>query len=132
MLLVANQQLYLASVAFLRVSYAQELADKLARDCRRIMMSDWYRRVFPTRLSPGSPGGKRIRDDGAGLPARNFGRSGADRAWCRPDHHRRPAEARGGVVASPATRGERVVRPYPLQPAQRQATRWDRAGHAPP
>jgi hypothetical protein len=56
---------HLASVAFpawclghnpttqiLCVSYAQELADKLSRDCRRIMVSDWYRPVFPTRLSP--------------------------------------------------------------------------------
>jgi hypothetical protein len=34
------------------VSYAQDLADKLARDCRRIMMCDWYQRAFPTRLSP--------------------------------------------------------------------------------
>jgi hypothetical protein len=55
----------LASVAFpawclghdpaaqiLCVSYAQELADKLSRDCRRILASDWYRRIFPTRLSP--------------------------------------------------------------------------------
>jgi predicted phage terminase large subunit-like protein len=55
----------LASVAFpawclghdpgmqiLCVSYAQELADKLSRDCRRIVSSDWYQRLFPTRLSP--------------------------------------------------------------------------------
>jgi len=54
----------LASVAFpawclghdpaaqiLCASYAQELADKLSRDCRRILASDWYRRIFPTRLS---------------------------------------------------------------------------------
>src|SRR5437879_6099002 len=34
------------------VSYAQDLADKLARDCRSIMMSPWYRQVFPTRLAP--------------------------------------------------------------------------------
>ena len=34
------------------VSYAQELADKLARDCRSIMMSPWYQRIFPTRLAP--------------------------------------------------------------------------------
>ena len=53
---------HLASVAFpawclghepglqiLCVSYAQELADKLSRDCRRIMASGWYRRIFPTR-----------------------------------------------------------------------------------
>jgi predicted phage terminase large subunit-like protein len=34
------------------VSYAQDLADKLARDCRSIMMSPWYRQLFPTRLAP--------------------------------------------------------------------------------
>src|SRR6516165_614757 len=56
---------HLASVAFpawclglnpsaqiLCVSYAQELADKLSRDCRRVVTSDWYRKLFPTRLSP--------------------------------------------------------------------------------
>src|SRR6516165_3971619 len=40
------------SAQILCASYAQELADKLARDCRWIMMSDWYRRLFPTRLHP--------------------------------------------------------------------------------
>src|SRR5260370_20001685 len=40
------------SAQILCVSYAQELADKLARDCRGIMMSPWYRRTFPTRLAP--------------------------------------------------------------------------------
>jgi hypothetical protein len=70
----------LASVAFpawclghapglqiLCASYAQELADKLSRDCRRIVASPWYRRVFPTRLSaarqamaaPGRPPARR-------------------------------------------------------------------------
>jgi predicted phage terminase large subunit-like protein len=34
------------------VSYAQDLADKLARDCRQIVASEWYQRTFPTRLSP--------------------------------------------------------------------------------
>jgi predicted phage terminase large subunit-like protein len=55
---------HLASIAFpawclghdpgmqiLCVSYAQDLADKLSRDCRRILASDWYRQVFATRLS---------------------------------------------------------------------------------
>ena len=41
-----------ASAQILCVSYAQDLADKLARDCRSIMMSPWYRRIFPTRLAP--------------------------------------------------------------------------------
>src|ERR1700732_4618382 len=40
------------SAQILCVSYAQELADKLARDCRSIMMSPWYRQIFPTRLAP--------------------------------------------------------------------------------
>ncbi|MBV8419077.1 MAG: phage terminase large subunit [Hyphomicrobiales bacterium] len=40
------------SAEILCVSYAQELADKLSRDCRRIVASDWYRRVFTTRLAP--------------------------------------------------------------------------------
>jgi len=41
-----------ASAQILCVSYAQDLADKLARDCRAIMMSPWYRQIFPTRLAP--------------------------------------------------------------------------------
>jgi len=34
------------------VSYAQDLADKHARDCRTIMSSDFYQATFGTRLSP--------------------------------------------------------------------------------
>src|SRR5271163_2388135 len=34
------------------VSYGQDLADKLARDCRSIMTSPWYRQIFRTRLAP--------------------------------------------------------------------------------
>src|ERR1700730_15603955 len=40
------------STQILCVSYAQDLAGKLARDCRSIMMSPWYRRIFQTRLAP--------------------------------------------------------------------------------
>jgi hypothetical protein len=40
------------------VSYAQDLADKLARDCRGIMMSLWYRHIFRTRLAPHRPSRK--------------------------------------------------------------------------
>jgi predicted phage terminase large subunit-like protein len=32
-------------------SYGQDLADKLARDCRTIMMSRWYQALFPARLA---------------------------------------------------------------------------------
>jgi predicted phage terminase large subunit-like protein len=40
------------SAQILCVSYAQDLADKLARDCRGIVSSSWYRQIFPTRLAP--------------------------------------------------------------------------------
>ncbi len=40
------------SAQILCVSYAQDLADKLARDCRGLMMSPWYQRIFSTRLAP--------------------------------------------------------------------------------
>ena len=40
------------SAQILCVSYAQELADKLSRGCRRIIASDWYQWIFPARLSP--------------------------------------------------------------------------------
>ena len=33
------------------VSYAQDFAEKLARDCMSVMLSDWYKDIFPTRLS---------------------------------------------------------------------------------
>ena len=36
-------------------SYGQDLADKLARDCRRIMASAWYRQLFSTRLGDRHP-----------------------------------------------------------------------------
>jgi predicted phage terminase large subunit-like protein len=40
------------SAQILCISYAQDLADKLARDCRSIMTSPWYRRIFGARLAP--------------------------------------------------------------------------------
>jgi predicted phage terminase large subunit-like protein len=39
------------SAQIIAVSYAQNLSDKLARDCRTLMMSTWYQSLFPTRLS---------------------------------------------------------------------------------
>src|SRR6201982_2718097 len=40
------------SAQLLCVSYSRDLSDALARDCRSIMMSRWYRRIFRTRLAP--------------------------------------------------------------------------------
>jgi predicted phage terminase large subunit-like protein len=42
---------HMPSAEILCVSYAQELADKWSRDCRRIVASPWYRWLFPTRLA---------------------------------------------------------------------------------
>ena len=39
------------SAQILCASYAQDLADKLSRDCRQIIASAWYRQLFTTRLS---------------------------------------------------------------------------------
>ena len=42
------------STQIICASYGQQLADKLASDCRSLMMSDWYRNLFPgTRLAIG-------------------------------------------------------------------------------
>jgi len=39
------------SAKIICASYGQDLADKFARDCRNLMTSDWYQRLFPTRLA---------------------------------------------------------------------------------
>ncbi len=36
------------SLAIVNVTYAQDLSEKFARDCRAIMTSPWYRLLFPT------------------------------------------------------------------------------------
>jgi predicted phage terminase large subunit-like protein len=39
------------AIQIIAASYGQDLADKLARDTRSLMEADWYRALFPTRLS---------------------------------------------------------------------------------
>jgi hypothetical protein len=135
---------HLASVAFpawclghnpsaqiLCVSYAQELADKLSRDCRRIVASDWYRKLFPAaRLSPQRQAVPEFETTAQGFRiATSVGGvlTGRGADFIIIDD---PLKPRGGVVAGATPGGERVVRPYPLQPAQRQALGCDRGGHA--
>jgi predicted phage terminase large subunit-like protein len=43
------------SMQFICASYGQDLADKLALDCRTVMQSDWYKRLFGVRLTSGRP-----------------------------------------------------------------------------
>src|SRR2546430_11531291 len=50
------------------VSYAQDLADKLARDCRGIMMSQWYRRIFPTPPAQHPPAAQEVITTPQGHP----------------------------------------------------------------
>jgi predicted phage terminase large subunit-like protein len=40
------------SAQIICASYAQDLANKHSMDCRNLMASEWYRGLFPTRLSP--------------------------------------------------------------------------------
>ena len=74
------------SAQIMCVSYAQDLADKLARDCRSIMMSKWYRRIFPTRLCAPAPGGAGVHHHAPGIPTRHLEWRCADRPGRR--HHR--------------------------------------------
>ena len=39
------------TLAIVNVTYAQDLSDKFARDCRAIMTSGWYQSLFATRLA---------------------------------------------------------------------------------
>jgi hypothetical protein len=40
------------SAQIICASYGQDLASKHSLDCRTLMASEWYRGLFPTRLSP--------------------------------------------------------------------------------
>ena len=44
------------SLQIVCASYAQDLADKLARDCRRIVASDWYQRLCDAPCAKASGG----------------------------------------------------------------------------
>jgi len=41
-----------ASSQIICASYGQDLANKHSLDCRMLMASDWYQRLFRTRLAP--------------------------------------------------------------------------------
>src|ERR1700751_3932099 len=118
------------SAQILCVSYAQDLADKLARDCRSIVMSPWYRQIFPTRLAPHRQAVQEFITTRQGISARHLHRRRADRTRRRHHSDRRSAEAGGGALRRAAQSRQRMVRPHPLQPAQRQAPWRHRDHHA--
>jgi predicted phage terminase large subunit-like protein len=43
------------SLAIVNATYAQDLSDAFARDCRALMASQWYRELFSTRLRAARP-----------------------------------------------------------------------------
>ena len=43
---------YYPAAQIICASYGQDLANKHSKDCRSLMASQWYRGLFPTRLSP--------------------------------------------------------------------------------
>ncbi len=120
------------TLAIVNVTYAQDLSEKFARDCRMIMTSGWYQSLFddPARFAARAPG--RARDDPRGLSARDLGRRRADRPRRRRHPDRRPAEADRRHVAEPPRRRQRLVRLDALFAAQRQAEGGDRHRHAAP
>ena len=75
-------------------SYGQELAEKMARDCRRLMGSPWYKALFPVRLADRQA----VHDFATTEQGTRMATSVADRTRRRSDHHRRPAKAGRGVI----------------------------------
>src|SRR5271167_515119 len=43
------------TLAIVNATYAQDLSDAFARDCRAVMTTDWYQSLFPTRLLTARP-----------------------------------------------------------------------------
>jgi len=68
------------SVQILCVSYAQDLADKLARDCRGTVLSPWYRRISRTRLAHRQAVQEFITTRPPWIPSRHLHRRRSDRA----------------------------------------------------
>jgi predicted phage terminase large subunit-like protein len=85
------------------VSYGQDLADKLSEDTRSVMLSDWYKRLFPTRLASQRPALNFLRtSQGGGRRATSVGGTltglGADIIII--DDPIKPSDARGAVRKS--------------------------------
>src|SRR5208282_2070543 len=99
---------------FVCASYAQDLADKLSRDCRHIVASHWYRQLFATRLSAHRQAVSEFETTAQGC---------------------RLATSVGGVLTGRGA--DIIIIDDPLKPeealsqAQRQAEGGDRPDHAP-
>ena len=99
-----------------RPSYAQDLADKLAHDCRSLMNSDLYRKTFATRLASQAVAELTTEAQGFRLATSVGGvLTGRGGEFIIIDDPLKPEEA---VSDTRARCGERVVRAHPLQPPQ--------------
>ncbi len=87
------------------VCYGQELSEKFARDCRRLMQSLWYQRLFPTRLAERQAVHDFETTEGGVRLATSVGG---------------PFTGRGGdlIIIDEAERHEPVVRQHAPQPAE--------------
>ena len=74
------------------VTYAQDLSEKFARDCRLLMTAPWYQALFPTRLASAARAARRAHDDQGRLSSGDVGRRRADRPRRRRHRDRRPAQ----------------------------------------
>ena len=120
------------TLAIVNATYAQDLSDAFARDCRAI---------DGVALVPGAvsdpPSGRaaaapRADHDEGRVPDGDLGRRGADRARGRRDPDRRSAEARRRDVGKPPRGRQRLVRRHALFAAQRQDEGLDRHRDAAP
>src|ERR1700722_11184614 len=110
-------------------SYGQDLADKLARDTRTLMEADWYRALFPTRLSARKAVNDFTTTAGGTRRATSVG-GGADRPRRRRHRHRRSAKAGSGALRRWPQGGQRMVRQHAALPPQQQTHRLHHHRHA--
>ena len=94
------------SAQILCVSYAQDLADKLARELPQHHNEPVVPKHFSDPLRFSASGSSGIRHHPAGLSPRDLHRRRADRSWCRHYPDRRSVEARRGTVANSALGGQ--------------------------
>jgi predicted phage terminase large subunit-like protein len=55
------------SLAIINATYGQDLSDKFARGCRAVMVSEWYRSLFSTRLASARPSFHELATTGGGF-----------------------------------------------------------------
>src|SRR5215471_4781910 len=94
----------------LAISYGQELSDKLARDCRALMMSAFYKALFETRISADRNAVAEFETTEGGYSPFDIRRRRCDRPRCRPHHCGRSNEGRRRAFGCTSSERECLVR----------------------